>query len=323
MWLFWRKKIIGLKRDATNHLNILSLNIRSLPKHGGELVCLLEVLETKFDIIILTEIGSLNISTVKHLLENYQLYYVISKDNMFGGVGIYVNEELTDVHAVDEFTIQKSCHCPKCEIESLFITFRYHNSQYIVGGIYGHPNGKTAHFVNDLETSLHRIGDAVTTILAGDINIALIKFENDDTMNYLTTLLSNRYLPYITLPSRLTDFSATCVDHVFVKFTRQELVNASDVISGMFYCDMTDHLPCFLSIKSKCNPSNTAKPRWGYSVTGIVVSLGKWWACTIGILCIFVITTGIRHLSLSLNDYIFLAFPWFPSPANVPKTNHG
>ena len=45
-----------------------------------------------------------------------------------------------------------------------------------------------------------------------------------------------------------------------MKFTRQELVNASDVISGMFYCDMTDHLPCFLSIKSKYNPSNTAKP---------------------------------------------------------------
>ena len=167
---FDEEKFIGLKRDATNHLNILSLNIRSLPKHGEELVCLLEILETKFDIIVLTEIGSRNISTVKHLLENYQLYYVIPKDNMFGGVGIYVNEELTDVQVVDEFTVQKSCHCPKCEIESIFIKFRYHNSQYIVGGIYRHPNGKTAHFVNDLETALHRIGDAVTTILAGDIN---------------------------------------------------------------------------------------------------------------------------------------------------------
>ena len=77
---FDKEKFIGLKRDATNHLNILSLNIRSLPKHGGELVCLLEVLETKFDIIVLTEIGSRNISTVKHLLENYQLYYVIPKE---------------------------------------------------------------------------------------------------------------------------------------------------------------------------------------------------------------------------------------------------
>ena len=142
---------------------------------------------------------------------------------MFGGVGIYVNEQISDVHTVDEWTIQKSCHCPKCEIESLFIKFRYYNSKNIVGGIYRHPTGKTAHFVNDLETSLHRIGDAVTMILAGDINIDLIKFENDDTMNYLTSLLSYRYLPYITLPSTLTDFSATCIDHVFVKFTRQEL----------------------------------------------------------------------------------------------------
>ena len=112
-YYFDEEKCIGLKRDATYHLNILSLNIHSLPKHGGEIVCLLEVLETKFDIIVFTEIGSRNISTVKHLLENYQLYYVIPKGNMFGGVGIYVNEQLTDVHAVDEFTIQKSCHCLK------------------------------------------------------------------------------------------------------------------------------------------------------------------------------------------------------------------
>ena len=318
---FDEDKFIGLKRDAANHLNILLLNIRSLPKHGGELVCLLEVLETKFDIIVLTEIGSRNISTVKHLLENYQLYYVIPKDKMFGGVGICVNEELTDVHAVDEFTIQKSCHCPKCEIENLFIKSRYHNSQNIVGGLYRHPNGKTAHFVNDLETSLHRIGDAVTTILAGDINIDLIKFENDDTMNYLITLLSNRYLPYITLPSRLTDFSATCIDHVFVKFTRQELVNAADVISGMFYFDMTDHLPCFLSIKSKYNPSNTAKPKvrlFGdrncckfremmstYDWSSLYICNNDWYSAFISV---------VKRLYLSC---------LFPSPANVPKTNHG
>ena len=89
---------ISFKKDATNHLQILSPNIRSLPKHGDELVCLLEVLETKFQIIVLTEIGSRNISTVEHISEHYQLYYVTPKEYMFGEVGIYVSEELINVH---------------------------------------------------------------------------------------------------------------------------------------------------------------------------------------------------------------------------------
>ena len=31
-----------LKRNELKHLNIFSMNIRSLPKHGGELVCFLK-----------------------------------------------------------------------------------------------------------------------------------------------------------------------------------------------------------------------------------------------------------------------------------------
>ena len=44
--------IINTKINDNNHLNILSLNIRSLPKHGGDLLCLLKALETQFHIIV-------------------------------------------------------------------------------------------------------------------------------------------------------------------------------------------------------------------------------------------------------------------------------
>ena len=45
-------------RNDDECLNVLSLNIRSLPKHGGELLYFLKSLKTKFDAIVLTEIGS-------------------------------------------------------------------------------------------------------------------------------------------------------------------------------------------------------------------------------------------------------------------------
>ena len=68
---FDKEKIDDLDGPSSTHLINFSTNIRSLPKHGGELLCLIIVLKTKFDIIVLTEIGTRNIELVKHLFENY------------------------------------------------------------------------------------------------------------------------------------------------------------------------------------------------------------------------------------------------------------
>ena len=44
------------------------------------------------------------------------------------------------------------------------------------------------------------MGLAISTVIAGDINVDLIEFENEDTMNDLATSLSYRCLSYITSP---------------------------------------------------------------------------------------------------------------------------
>ena len=97
------------------------------------------------------------------------------------------------------------------------------------------------------------------------INIDLIKFDNEDTLMYLKTMMSYRYLPYITLPPppRLTDFSATCIDYIFVKFSTNNLFLGTDLLSGMIYCDITDHLPYFISMKGNThmNMNNCPKIR--------------------------------------------------------------
>ena len=48
--------------------NIISFNIRSLPRHNGELIVFLEALEIHIHVIVFSEIGARNIGTVKHLL---------------------------------------------------------------------------------------------------------------------------------------------------------------------------------------------------------------------------------------------------------------
>ena len=60
--------------------------------------------------------------------------------------------------------------------------------------------------------------------------------------------MSYGYLPYITLPTRITDFSATCIDHIFIRDTSRYSERHTDISAGILYCDITDHLPCFVTL---------------------------------------------------------------------------
>ena len=118
-------EFVTSNRNSENNLNVISMNIRSLPKHYGELSCMLSVLETRFDVIVSTEIGTRYITTVQIIMNEYTFYHVIPENNFYGGVGIYAHNSIVDVCAMDELKIGKSCHCPRCENESIFLTFTY------------------------------------------------------------------------------------------------------------------------------------------------------------------------------------------------------
>ena len=61
--------------------------------------------------------------------------------------------------------------------------------KYILGGPYLHSNGDTLHFVYYLETKLQKNGDKDVVIHTGDMNIDLIRFENNDTCISITSTL--------------------------------------------------------------------------------------------------------------------------------------
>ena len=206
-------------------------------------------------------IGSRNISTVEHLFAGYVFFYVTPDVNFYGGVGTYISEKMENVYIDEHLSITKSCHCVKCETESLFVRFTHNNVSFIVGEIYRHPNGKSSHFVKDLDRSLENIGNDVTTILTGDLNIDIIKIENEITLEYVSTLMSYGYLPYITLPSRITEYSATCIDHIFIKYAKNSRLQQTNTLYYMFYCDITDHLPCFVSLKCNLCVDNANRPK--------------------------------------------------------------
>ena len=181
------EQFISKNRNGDEFLNILTLNIRSLPKHGGELYVYLESLNTNFDVIILTEIGARNLSVVQKLLPNFTFFYSPPIDSSWGGVGIYLSKSLTNTSTLDAVKIKRNCDCSKCQIESLFVEFKFNGMMYSIGGIYRHPNGNVSHFVSALELLLNELDNCRTTIIAGDMNKDIIKFTNIDVISYMTT----------------------------------------------------------------------------------------------------------------------------------------
>ena len=63
--------------------------------------------------MILTEMGARNISLVEDLFPSYLFHCQTPVDDLFGGVGIYINNSLSDVEILDETKITKCCHSKK------------------------------------------------------------------------------------------------------------------------------------------------------------------------------------------------------------------
>ena len=62
---------------------------------------------------------------------------------------------------------------------------------------------------------------------------------HNHTLNYLDTLFSHKLLPLITLPTRITDTTATVLDHISSS-QQEDFYDA-----GIIHSSLSDHLPVF------------------------------------------------------------------------------
>ena len=83
-------------------------------------------------------------------------------------------------------------------------------------------------------------------MICGDININLLQ---QDTVllvsNYVKTYNSYNCLELITKPTRITTTSSTLIDHIYTNLP------ATKPTPRILINDLSDHLPVFVSIKSK------------------------------------------------------------------------
>merc|ERR1712208_14857 len=149
----------------------------------------------------------------------------------------------------------KSCNCDKCVFENVWIQLQIDTQTFIIGDLYRHPNGNASHFTQDLELSLNKIDRNMSSVVAGDTNIDLNKYEEKSTFDYFTTFSSHMFLPYVLAPTRFTDYKVSTIDHIFAKLPLKNLDN--DIYSGNLFADITDHLPNFIAIYRRHNQNYT------------------------------------------------------------------
>ena len=119
----------------------------------------------------------------------------------------------------------------KFELESTFVEIINPKKSNItlggsVGTTYRPPKMDATEFNNILSKLLKKINQEQKTVfLLGDFNIDLMHYnEHKPTNEFLDSLASNSYLPYIIQPSRHTSHSRTLIDNVFSNVISKDII---------------------------------------------------------------------------------------------------
>ena len=231
--------------NVFNGFNTLHLNISSLPYNFDQLETLLTILKVKFDILGITES---RLKTGKQPINNIDLKgYVVEStptDASCGGALLCINRNIN-------YKLRKDLNIHKSkEVESIFIEIiNKKEINTIIGCIYRHP-WMDARELNDtfLQNSLEKLFyENKDIILMGDFNIDILKYDtNNDSAAFLEMMFENFFLPYISLPTRVTPRSHTLIDNIF-----SNIIEDDEIISGNITTTISDHYAQFTLFKNK------------------------------------------------------------------------
>ena len=77
-----------------NMFAVFHLNIRSLNCNYASLLLLLNDLHFKFDVIVLSEIWTVNLPFLANILNGFNFHYNLPKESTVGGIGIFIRDSI-------------------------------------------------------------------------------------------------------------------------------------------------------------------------------------------------------------------------------------
>lgn len=218
----------------TNNFHIFNQNIRSFAKNFDDLSVFLRELNVDIDIIVLTETWFSNLNLCD--IEGYVSYHSFRSESRGGGVSIFVRNDIKASHIQEKSYVTDSIEC--CTVE---ICGSQHNKSTLVAALYRPPTAPIIEFCNNVENNFLSMSRNKNVILCGDLNVDIVS-PSVDSENLIHIFSTYNFLPLITLPTRVAEFSATCIDHIWYNG-----LNCDS--SGIFENYFTDHYTVFASLK--------------------------------------------------------------------------
>ena len=222
-------------------LTILSLNIRSIPTNltlFSDLFLSMSNFVTDLDILCFTETRLDDQIIPLYQLPGYTMFNTC-RNRYGGGVAVYIcrkyKSKLSDI-----------CSIINIAVECLGVEFSCLDKRYFCLCVYRPPNGSKNLFLCTLSDILTEIFDKNYTAVyvLGDFNVDLLVHKNDNFVNdFINLMYSFSFLPLITRPTRVTDTSASLIDHIW---TSQVETNTSNFI---LETDISDHFPVLSQFK--------------------------------------------------------------------------
>ena len=235
------------KSLALFHINACSLN-----KNFDDLDHLLKCTNKVFSIIAVTEtrITKQTSLTTNINLRNYAIEFTPTESTA-GGTLLYIASHLSYKPRPD-LNVYKAN-----QLESTFVEIiNPKKGNIVIGCLYKHANMDVLDFKNNYLMQIFEIvsKERKQVFLLGDFNINLPNYnDHQPTNDFLDSLASNSFIPYILHPTRITSHSKTLMDNIFSNFISPE------IISGNITATTSDHLPQFSFVPNILSNPSTQK----------------------------------------------------------------
>ena len=224
-------KSIEIGKEA---FSLFSFNCRSLLAHQGEISACLDDFAFNFD-ISLTESWLQDGNKKLADMNRYVSFHSLRSDKGGGGISVYVRD-------IDHATVIEGTCISTDYIECLGLKLETEYKIVYVLAFYRPPNANVDLFIEKFAELLLLVDSCANSELyvCGDFNIDLLELDNSASVqHYMSTCNSLSLLNVITKPTRVTDDTATLLDHIWV-------TDPTKTIAGVIVNDISDHFPTFI-----------------------------------------------------------------------------
>jgi len=225
------------KNEHQVRLRIFHLNIRSVNSNFSELLVLLQSFNFLYDLIILTETWVIHhIDLFK--IAGYNLFYNGSNFNKNDGVIVYAKDNIAVNIRYDSIK----------NLTFTLLNFCLFDHTFSLLGLYRPPSYSEADFLEQLEGYIGVNCKSQINLLVGDINFDILKDDRISIQKYTNILNSNGFISLINTPTRISEITESCLDHMYLKSVHSLNISVTPIVLESF---ITDHFPTILNLNFK------------------------------------------------------------------------